>query len=415
MHDLIHIRDCCRLCGSTSLELAMAMQASPIGDAYVTESELTKVQPLYPLDLSLCQNCKHLQLTTVINPNILFGKYIYRTKTSPGLVNHFQKYAEELVERFKFSKKSLAVEIGSNDGTLLECFKQSGMRVLGIDPALDISIEATKNGIETLADFFTESLAKQIKITFGSAELMVANNVFAHADDMDDILRGIKYLLDKDGVFVFEVTYLVDMFEKKVFDIIYHEHLCYHRIGPLEKFFNKHDMCLFDVKRIPTKGGSIRGFVKHKESNRPISPSVQELIQLEKENSLDSLSTYHNFIKNLSETKQKLKHVLQELKSQGKVIYGYGAAPAITTLIYHFDLGEFLDCIVDDNQIKQGRFSPGHHIPVVSSDAIYTKKPDYVLILAWQYADMIIKKHPKFLELGGGFIVPLPEVIVKHL
>ncbi|OGT38001.1 MAG: hypothetical protein A3F11_03255 [Gammaproteobacteria bacterium RIFCSPHIGHO2_12_FULL_37_14] len=402
----------CRLCESPDLELALPMRASPIGDAYVTKEELSIEQLSYPLSLHLCKECSHLQLLDVIDPQVLFGNYIYSTSTSPGLVAHFKRYADEVVNLVNCPKDSLVVEIGSNDGSLLNAFKDHGMRVLGIDPAKEIALKATKRGLETIPTFFTSDIAKSVKAQYGSAEIVAANNVFAHVDNMIDLIEGVRHLLSPEGIFVFEVSYLVDMIQKNVFDTIYHEHVCHHRIAPLESFLNKHGMCLFNVQRIDTKGGSIRGFAKLTTSNRKVEPIVETLIELEKKMKLDRVDTFKNFVTNLDKIQNDLTEVLNDLREKGKTIVGYGASTPVTTTVYQFELGPYLDYMIDDNPIKQGRFSPGHHFPVIPSEVIYEKNPDCIIILAWQYADLIIKKHQKFLDQGGIFVIPLPEVKV---
>lgn len=409
-NSVVRKRNDCRLCGSLQIELALPMKPSPIGDAYITQDKLSIAQESYPLSLYLCQDCGHLQLPDIVDPEILFGNYIYLTATSPGLVEHFRIYAGKVVQKIENPKESLVVEIGSNDGSLLKFFKSYGMKVLGVDPAREIASKASSSGIETIPTFFTLEIAKKIKKQHGAASVITANNVFAHADNMNEIVEGIKYLLAPDGIFVFEVSYLLDMIEKNVFDTIYHEHLCHHRIEPLEILFKRYGLCLFDVERITTKGGSIRGFVKLIDSSRKISPIVSDLITKEKRLGLEKIDVYKKFSERLEEIKNHLHKVLDDLKSQGKSIVGYGASTPVTTTIYHFEIGPYLDFIADDNSIKHGRYSPGHHIPVFPSEMLYEKKPDCIVILAWQYADLIIKKHKKFLELGGSFIIPLPEV-----
>ena len=409
MSDVIKIKSECRLCGGSDLELALPMRPSPIGDAYITKEELENMQNCYPLELHLCKQCKHLQSIYVIDPVILFGNYIYSTSTSPGLVEHFRLYADEVIKYVERDSNSLVVEFGSNDGSLLKAFKQHGVNVLGVDPAKDIAEKATSDGIETWATFFSLTTAKQIKEKHGSAQIIAANNVFAHIDNMADIVKGIEYLLADDGVFVFEVSYLVDMIDKNVFDTIYHEHLCHHRIEPLEQFFNQHGMQLFNVERISTKGGSIRGFAKLSSSARKVEPIVQQLIELEKNMKLGELETYTQFHARLNAVQDKLMKQLNHYKLNGCSIAGFGASTPMTTMIYQFELGQYLDYLIDDNPIKQGRFSPGHHLPVFSSDVICRKKPDCIVILAWQYADLIIEKHKDYLAEGGCFIAPLPE------
>ena len=410
MSRCIFRRDNCRLCGGHNLELVFQLAPTPIADDYVSEDSADEIQETYPLDLFFCHECGHLQLLDVVDSKILFSNYIYVSRSSLGLVEHFRKYADEMMLRLNPSKGALVVDIGSNDGTLLRFFQEQGMRVLGVDPARDIARQATESGIETLPTFFTVELARKIKNERGTAAIITANNVFAHVDDLADIAEGIRDLLAPDGVFVFEVSYLVDLIQNMVFDFIYHEHLCYHSVKPLEAFFPRHGMELIDAERIPTKGGSLRGFAQLADGPRAASQSIAELIALETKLGLDHAEVFKTFAAKIDTVKNQLFSLLRDLKAQGKTIAGYGASATVTTLIYHFELREFLSFIVDDNPERQGLFSPGHHIPVFSPQVIYERKPDYVIILAWRFSEPIMKKHGEFLEQGGHFIVPLPEV-----
>ena len=258
----------CRLCGSASLERVLPIRPSPIGDAFVTAERTSEPQDLYPLDCYLCLDCGHLQNLDVVDPDVLFRDYTYRTSVSLGLVEHFKRYARSVVESLGIPERSLVVEIGSNDGSLLKAFKSEGMRVQGVDPARNIAASATKDGVPTIPDFFTSRLAAMIKAEQGSAAVFCANNVFAHIDDMSDVVDGIRLLLADDGAFVFEVSYIVDMIDNMVFDTIYHEHVSHHALIPLETFLNRHDMTLFHVARTGTKGGSIRAFAQPKSTGK---------------------------------------------------------------------------------------------------------------------------------------------------
>jgi len=405
-------RDTCRLCGGHNLELVMHLTPTPIGDAYVSQKDLDKVQKIYPVDLFLCHSCGHSQLLDVIDPDILYRDYIYLTSDSLGLVEHFQKYANDVLHYINPPKGALVVDIGSNDGTLLGFFQSKGMRVLGIDPAQDIAQKATESGIETLPNYFTSDLAHKIRNERGCATIVTANNVFANIDNLDSLTEAIRDLLTPDGVFVFEVFYLADLMQNMVFDFIYHEHLDYHTVKPLMAFFYRHGMELIDIKRIPTKGGSLRCTVQLVSGSRKVSPSIAELIALEKRLGVHSAATFRTFAAKIDATKNQLLSLLHDVRAQRKAIVGYGASITTTTLIYHFSLGNLLNFIVDDNPTRQNLYSPGFHIPVLSPNAIYKQKPDYVLILAWRYSEPIMKKHQAYLDQGGHFIVPLPKVEV---
>ena len=405
-----HRRTECRLCASRDLRLALPMAATPIGDHYVAAAALDEPQPVFPLDLHVCGNCGHVQLLEVVDPQALFGDYTFVTASSLGLVEHFRRHADEVCRRYPPQTAGLVVEIGSNDGSLLRFYRERGCRVLGIDPARDVAARATAAGVETVPKFFTAALAAELRAAYGPAAVIEANNVFAHIDDLADIVRGVRMLLADDGVFVFEVSYLADILEKRLFDTIYHEHLSYHSVAPLVRFFREHGLELADVERIGTKGGSIRGYVRHRAAVAASGPAVAELLALEADRSLADVATFRRFAAELDDAKQALHRKLDHLPA-GRVV-GFGASVTATTLLYHFDFAERLAALVDDNQAKAGLFSPGKHLPVCGSATLYDDPPVAVVILAWQYADAIIAKHSRYLAAGGRFVVPLPSVRV---
>lgn len=400
----------CRLCGSPALTPALPIAASPIGDHYVPADRLAMPQPSHPLDLFLCAACGHLQLLDVLPPDLLFGDYTFVTSSSPGLVDHFRRHAEDVVRRTTPPAGSLVVEIGSNDGSLLRFYRDLGLRTLGVDPAAGIAAQASAAGIETLPAFFTRAVAETIRREHGTATLVEANNVYAHVDDIAGLTDGVRLLLAPDGVFVFEVSYLVDTIEKKLFDTVYHEHLSYHSLAPLVRFFEAHGLELFDVERIPTKGGSIRGFVQLHAGPRPRTAAVDELLGLERARGLASVETFRTFANELETVKERLHEQLSSIRDDGGEVAGFGASVTVTTLLHHFALGRMIDYLVDDNPAKQGLYSPGLHLPVRPSNVIHERPPAAVVILAWQYADAIMKKHARYLDAGGLFVVPLPTV-----
>jgi len=391
----------------------LPIKSSPIADAYVTSDELHEKQDIYPLDLYLCQGCGHVQNLDVVDPDILFRDYIYVTSSSSGLVDHYRRYADDVVYMLALQPSSLVVEIGSNDGSLLTFFKEKNFKVLGVDPARQIAETATAQGINTLPEFFDESIARSILKEYGPASLVTANNVFAHADDLAEIVRGIHTLLGEDGVFVFEVSYLVDIVDRFVFDTVYHEHVSYHSIEPLTRFFESLNMELFDVQRIASKGGSIRCFAQRRPGGAyKVAHIVGELLEYEQSRGFGKLEIYRKYSDEIRLRKANLNKLIDELKATGKSVAGYGASTTVTTLLWHFELTNKLDFLADDNPLKQGLFSPGCHIPVLSSADLYARRPDYVIILAWNYAEQIIKRHQRFIEEGGKFIIPLPQLRV---
>jgi SAM-dependent methyltransferase len=406
-------RQQCRLCDDANLQLVLPIAASPIADAYVGAEKLTEKQDAYPLDLYLCLECGHVQNLDVVDPEILFRDYTYVTASSLGLVEHYRRYADEVTARFGMRPGSLILEIGSNDGSLLRFFKEKGFKVVGVDPAQRIAEAATANGILTLPEFFSGALAHEIRSRHGAASLVAANNVFAHSDNLADMVRGVRALLADDGIFVFEVSYLIDIVDRFLFDTVYHEHVSYHSIAPLKLFFERLGMQLIDVQRIPSKGGSIRGFAQRlPEGKRPVAPIVAELIDMESVRGFPRPQLYRDYAHAIDARKQALKRLVDEARAARKKVAGYGASTTVTTLMWHFDLTDKLEFLADDNARRQGLYSPGCHIPVVASQEIYSRRPDYVIVLAWNYAGPIIDRHRRFLDEGGKFVIPLPELRV---
>ena len=403
----------CRLCGAERLTRVLSLAPTPPANAFVPESRIDERQAVFPLDVYFCDDCAHLQLLDVVDPQELFENYVYVSGTSPVFVEHFRRYAQSLLSRYKPEPDSFAVDIGSNDGTLLRFFKDEGLRVVGIDPAREIARQASNNGIPTIADFLTPELADQIVARHGTAQFITANNVYAHIDALGDLTENVRRMLADDGVFSFEVSYLVDVYENVLFDTIYHEHLDYHTVGPLQAFFAAHDLELFAAERVDTHGGSLRGYVQHRGGPHHPDASVEELVGLERELKLDKPETLKKFGAAIGRRKQELNSLLSTIKGEGKTVAAFGAPAKATTLMYHFGIGpEIIDFIVDDSPLKQGLYSPGLHVPVVPSHQLYDRRPDFVVILAWNFADPIIGNHQRFLDGGGKFIVPLPEVRV---
>lgn len=408
---MCHRRKTCRLCGGNRLTLVLKLAPTPPANAFVTKDELNKQQPCFPLDVFFCEDCTHAQLLDVVDPSVLFENYVYVSGTSPSFVAHFESYARGVMEQFRPPKGGLVLDIGSNDGTLLRFFQRAGMKVLGIDPARNIAQEATRNGIPTVAAFFSPQVATQLREEHGPASIVTANNVFAHIDNLEGVVEGVRTMLATDEIFVFEVSYLPDVFEKTLFDTIYHEHLDYHSVAPLVPFFRRLGMELIEAQRVPSHGGSLRGIVQLKGGPRGVGQSVNDAIAAEKKLGLQRAGTFHQFGSNIDCLKMALGKLLRELKAAGKTVAGFGAPAKATTLMYHFAIGpDVIDFIAEDSPLKQNLFTPGHHIPVLPRTAIYERRPDYVLILAWNFAEPIIKSMRAYAEAGGQFIVPIPKL-----
>jgi len=324
---------------------------------------------------------------------------------------HFSEIVTEVVKNFSLTKDDLVVDVGSNDGTLLKGFKQFGIKTLGVEPATNVALVAERDGIETLNDFFSAEVARKIIERNGHAKVIIGTNVFGHVNDLDNILQAVDSLLTDDGLFIIEVPYLVDLLSKTEFDTMYHEHLSYFSLKPLVTLFKTFNMTLFDVKRTPVHGGSIRCYVRRSPSK--IENPVYELLVLEEDLKLNSLSTYLEFATRVRNIKLQLTSLLKRLKKEGNRIIGYGAAAKGNTLLNCCKIGtDILDCVVDNTPFKQGLYTPGMHIPVVSSgriDKTFRDLPNYALVLAWNYLDEILEKERKYRELGGKFVVPIPE------
>ncbi|MCJ2164132.1 MULTISPECIES: class I SAM-dependent methyltransferase [unclassified Pseudodesulfovibrio] len=407
-----YTRTDCRLCRSESLETVLEIGSTPVGDDFVTAENSIRHQPTFPLELSVCRNCGLLQLPGVINPELIYSDYLYETSASLGLEEHFINYAKRMVDKVQPKADALVVDIGSNVGCLLHGVKSLGYSVLGIEPASALAKKATDSGVETWPMFFNRETACMIKREKEPAGIITANNVFANIDDLTDMMEGIAELLDHDGVFVFETGYMLDTVQNTVIDNVYHEHLCYFSVLPLIPFFYSHGLELVDVERIPTKGGSIRGMVQRKGGPRVVAESVTGLANLERELGFEGMAPFSNFVKRVEEMKRELLALIDDLRAQGKTVAGYGASVGVTTMLYYLDLKDRLDCLYDDNPVKFGTFSPGLHIPVHDSSKIYEHRPDYILNIAWRYANPIMNRHEAYLENGGQFISMLPVVSI---
>jgi SAM-dependent methyltransferase len=402
-------RTTCRLCESGDIELVIPLMPTPVADDFIPASRLHEPQETFPLDVFLCRACGLVQLVDVVDASSIYVDYLYVTKSSPGLTDHFRSYADDVIRRLALARGSSVVEIGSNDGTLLSFFKEQGMRVLGVDPAREIARVATEAGIETRPLSFRYDVARELRRERGAADLVVANNVIANIDDLDDFGEGIRHLLAPGGAFVFESGYLADLVQNLVFDNIYHEHLSYHSVKPLACSFARHGMELFDVEHVDTKGGSLRGYVQSSGGPRPVAPAVAAMVASEEAQGLYKPETYGELCRRLDRLRSALVDVLGGLQHRGRSLAGYGASHSVTTLVHHFGVGEFLSFVVDDNPRKHNLYSPGHHLPVLPSVTLVERRPDYVVILPWRFADPIVNRNNVFMAAGGRFIVPVPE------
>ncbi|MEO8172128.1 MAG: class I SAM-dependent methyltransferase [Sediminibacterium sp.] len=399
----------CRGCKSTDLKKIFCLNPTPVGDEYVEGYKVSVEQPLYPIDLYMCQECNLAQLIDIVQPESIYADYIYLTESSTDLSPHFKDYAQKVSEKIGLPKKSRVVDIGSNDGTLLNCFKNLDYTVIGVEPSGKISALANARGLKTYNAYFNAATATEIVDQDGKADLITSNNVFANVPDLHSWIEGINVLLSDNGVYVFESYYLMDVVKNFVFDFIYHEHLTSFSVKPVVTLFEKFNLKVASIDWVPTKGGSLRYYIT-KPGNSKFSndKTVAHYLKLEDEFKLYDPATYEKFHEDIMLLKKASKECLDQLKAEGKTVAAFGASITGTTLIYHFELEKYFPYLIDDNIAKQGTFSPGLHLPVYTRNAIRDLKPDYIYILAWRFADKIIKNNQDYIKAGGKFIVPVP-------
>jgi SAM-dependent methyltransferase len=411
---LFYLRHTCRLCHSQRQERVVPMAGMPIGTPNFQVPGAGIDDPVFrtavPLELYLCRECGHLQILHVGNPEIQYRHYVYTTSISLGLREHFATYADDVVGHHKLAAKSLIVELGSNDGSLLGFFRERGMRVLGVDPAVDIARRATEQGVETIAEFFTDAVGKRIRETHGAASVVIANNMIANVDHLDPLVAGVRDVLADDGLFVFETQYGLDVTEKNLLDTVYHEHLSYFNVKPLVRFFKRFGMEVIDVRHISTKGGSIRVTVQRTGRSTPLS-EVARCIAEEDLRGVDQPAYYATYAGKIAAIRDELVALADACHAQGRQVAGYGVSVGTTTLLPQFGLENKIDFLVDDDPRKGNVMAgPGYDIPILPPSALYDRKPAVVIVFAWRYVDPIRSKHPDYFADGGKFVVPLPEI-----
>lgn len=366
----------------------------------------------YPLDLYFCENCGLVQIGTTIDPEILFKEYIYFSSTSDAFIKHGQELAQDLKDRFNLNSNSLVVEIASNDGCVLQSFKDLNIGHLGVEPATNIAKVANQNGIRTENEFFNLPTAEKIKEKYGSADLIFGINVFAHIPEIHGFVKGLKQLIKQKGVIVIESPYLVDFIKNREFDTVYHEHVNYLSLRTMINLFAQYNMEIIDVEWQDIHGGSLRYFITN-NSEYKISGNIQKYLDLEKDTGLNNKNTYLEFAKSVNELKIALLSYLDKLKQENKKIVGYGASAKGVVLLNYFGIDEkYLDYVVDKSQYKQGLYLPGVHLPIYDPKKLLDDKPDYVLLLTWNFEKEILKQQEQYRNLGGKFIIPIPNIKV---
>lgn len=396
----------CRICRSEHLAEFLNLGMQPLANSFLPNIAVAGHESMYPLRVMYCPVCSLCQLGEVIDPEILFRDYVYFSSGMPSSP-HYMAYADEIVRRFITSPNDMVVEIGSNDGHLLAEIQKRDINVLGVDPARNIAMQACAGGIETLPEFFSEQLAHKIRKQRGAAQVIIGNNVVAHIDDHHDLARGVATLLSDNGIFIFEAPYLADMFENLTFDTVYHEHLSYLSLRPLQKLFEQFGMEIFDARVFPVQGNSLRAYVC-KKGAYAIKPAVALLAQKEIDMGFDKLFSYKNLAERIEKLKNDVCQTVWELKQQGKKIACYGAPAKGNTLLNYFGLGaDVLSFATEELLSKIGLLTPGTYIPVIHINDARKNPPDYYLLLAWNYKDVILEKEKEFRVNGGKFILPI--------
>ena len=408
--DKDHENRSCRVCRRFELQPILSLGATPLANALVSQEALDQIDPIYPLDLVLCPHCSLVQITETVPPQVLFREYPYFSSFSDTMLEHSRDLVEHLIRSLGLSSESQVVEVASNDGYLLQYFQSDGVRVLGIEPAINIAKVAEEKGIPTVAEFFDDDLASRLRQEGRMADVLIANNVLAHVANLHGFVEGVRILLKPGGTGVFESAYVTDMIEFCEFDQIYHEHLCYYSLTALCHLFEDHELRVTDAERVPIHGGSLRVYVEHKDSAEP-DPRVEELLAEELAWGVHEDASYSVFAKRVKTQRRALLGLLRELKGHGHSIACYGAAAKGSMLLNTFGIdGEMLDYVVDRSTHKQGYYMPGNHLPICAPERLLEDKPDFVLMLAWNFADEILKQQAEFRKLGGRFIIPIPEL-----
>jgi hypothetical protein len=402
----------CRICGSQELISVLDMGDMPLANRLLSFSQLKEPEPRFPLHLVRCPSCTLLQITETVPPEELFRDYVYCSSYSDTMLTHCRAQAHRLIDALALTPSHQVVEAASNDGYFLRYFAERGIPVLGIEPARNIAAIARSRGIASREDFFSAQLAQRLREEGTTANLFLANNVLAHVPDPNDFVDGIKTLLAPDGLAVIEVPYAMEMFEHCEFDTIYHEHLCYFSLTALNRLFRQNDLALAHVERIPIHGGSLQLWVMHEKDCHP-DRTVNGLLRFEERCGIKTAEYYQAFAQRVEILCRQLLARIRSLRQEGRRLAAYGASAKGSTLLNYLKVPEeTLSYVVDRSTLKQGRFTPGARLPIYSPDHLLQDKPDYVLLLTWNFAEEILQQQEAFRSAGGRFVIPIPHLRV---
>lgn len=403
----------CRLCSGSHFHSFVDLGMTPLCESFLAEDQLDAMEPYYPLHALVCDDCLLVQLKQYVSPSHIFKEYAYFSSYSTSWVAHARRYVHAIKQRLNLNSRSLVIELASNDGYLLQHFLPLGIPVLGIEPAGNVARVAREKGIQTRVEFFGEQLALELRAEGKTADLIVGNNVLAQVPDLNDFVSGMAILLKPEGVITLEFPHIEKLIEQNQFDTIYHEHFSYFSLSSVEALAARHRLKVIDVEELPTHGGSLRVYLAHAASTRPLNNRIGAVIGRERSAGICSIQGYTNFDEQVRQTKRQLLTFLISAKNAGKKICGYGAPGKGNTLLNYCGIGpDFLDFTVDRNTYKHGRYTPGKRIPILPVEALAEAKPDYILILPWNLKSEIIEQLAYVKDWGGRFIVPIPVVSI---
>lgn len=402
----------CLACGAADVHQFIDLGDTALANKFLTAEELERTEPTFPLRVGFCRACHHVQLTTVVPPASMFEDYLYVSSASETLRRHLHELSDVVVERRALGASDLVIDIGCNDGTLLSGFRRHGVRTLGVDPAANLAVIESARGHDRFVGFFTEESAARIAAQWGRASAITATNTFPHIPNLAGFMRGIDRALAPGGVFVIEAHYLVDLLDQVAFDTVYHEHVSYWALAPMISLFRRHGFQVTRAERLPIHHGQLRVWVQREGEGTP-DDTVDAVLRAEADRHLDRLETYEHFAQQVTQIRASVNQLLGELRAAGKKVAAYGAPAKGNTLLSYLGLGpDTIAFIVDRSPLKQGRYAPGTHIPVVAPDHLIDDPPDYMVLLAWNFQDEILAQQSAYRHRGGKFIVPIPTVTV---
>ena len=404
-----HSDNPCILCGETAVEEFLDLGETALANKFLSEDELRGDEPSFPLRVGFCHSCEHVQLTDAVPPSAMFEDYLYVSSASDTLKDHLWDLSDIVSERRELGEGDLVVDIGANDGTLLSGFARHGVRTLGVDPAENLAELAAAAG-DRYVGFFNSENADEVVARWGQAAAITATNTFPHIPALNDFVEGIAKALRPGGVFVIEAHYLTDLLEQGAFDTVYHEHVSYWALGPMTRLFERHGLEVVDAERVPIHHGQLRVCVQRQGEGK-VSERVGRILAEEKDKGLDRIETFHAFAEQVYRMKRDLREEVDRIKAEGSRLAGYGAPAKGNTLLCFLEIGpDTVDYIADRSPLKQGRYTPGTHIPVVPAQRLVEDQPDYTLLLAWNFADEVLRQQSEYRERGGRFILPVPKV-----